>query len=86
MPVLRKLEWKNFIQSIVAAGCLIVTPLIFFSSYIVLLYVDSVLGILFFYIMFCAFTEDSKGLFSYLNIGLGCFVLCLTKESGVFLA
>lgn len=86
LPVIKKNDWNRFVLSILVVACLIATPFIFTSSYIVLLYVDSILGIIFSYVMFYAFTEESESLFSYLNIGLGCFVLCLTKESGVFLA
>lgn len=86
LPVLKRFDWNKFISSILVVACLIAVPFIFFRSYIVLLYVDPILGILFAHIMFCAFTEEGKSLFDSLNIGLGCFILCLTKESGIFLA
>lgn len=86
LPVLKRFDWNKFISSILVVACLIAVPFIFFRSYIVLLYVDPILGILFAHIMFCAFTQEGKSLFGSLNIGLGCFILCLTKESGIFLA
>lgn len=86
MPVASRLEWKSIFRAFFSVCFLIAVPMIFNGSYLVLLYVDVLLGILLGYILYCGFYSKSKDVFYYVNIGIALCVLTITKASGTFLA
>ena len=86
LPVALRLEWKSIFRAFFSVCFLIAVPMIFNGSYLVLLYVDVLLGILLGYILYCGFYSKSKDVFYYVNIGIALCVLTITKASGIFLA
>ncbi len=86
LPVLKNCSWRKLGYGVIIFGFMVVMPFIFFRSYIVLLYVDALLGICFGYIMLCSLLNEHLDLFQIGSMAAALFILCLIKASGLFLA
>lgn len=86
MPIASKMKWKNTFRAFFSVSFLIAVPMIFNASYLILLYVDVILGIMLGYLLYCGFFSEKKDVFYYVNISVVLCALALTKASGVFLA
>lgn len=86
LPVMKRLEWKRLLYGLVSIVIIVVFPEMFIKSYITLLYVDVILGIIYLYLLFSSFQEEQQDLFSCIRYGVTLAILCLTKASGLFLA
>ena len=86
MPTISRLKWKDTLKAIFIVCFLLAVPMIFNASYIVLLYVDVILGILMGYVLYCGFYAEKKDCFYWINIVAVLCILSLAKASGYFLA
>ncbi len=85
-PIVSRFSGKKVIAALFSAVILIFMPLIFYPSYLVLLYVDPFLGILLGYILVFDFISEKRDVFYCINMFGAISVLCLVKTTGAFLA
>lgn len=87
LPVFELFKGKFSVSSIVCALIAMVFPILFKSNIYSNLLVDAILGVMTGYIYLVYRTDKGKAdIFTILNIALGCFVLTMTKSSGIALA
>ncbi len=86
VSVLARFTWKTFLQTLFFAGIIFLIPSIFVANYIITLYVDMLLGIVFGYLLYHSFNDEQCDCFYYGTLILGMSVLCLIKASGAFLS
>lgn len=77
---------KKIVAAFVSALVLIFMPLIFYPSYLVLLYVDPFMGMLLGYILVFDYISDRRDAFYCVNMFAAIAILCLVKTTGAFLA
>ena len=82
--VLKDHEWKEIGRILLKSILVISLPLLFFNYFYHALYVDGLLGAFFAYIVIISFLEKPS-VFSYVNISLAMFVICLVKPSGLWI-
>lgn len=86
LPVLKNFNLNKIISAGVSVLVLALIPLIFYYFYPVSLLVDTILGILLGYLLLTSYYDEKKDRYSIINASLAIMVLCLTKESGIFLS
>lgn len=85
-PIISRFSGKKVIAALFSALVLIFMPLIFYPSYMVLLYVDPFLGMLLGYILLFDYISEKRDMFYCINMFAAIAVLCLVKTTGAFLA
>lgn len=85
-PLVSRFSGKKIVAALFSALVLIFMPLIFYPSYLVLLYVDPFLGILLGYILVFDYISEKRDVFYCINMFATISVLCLVKTTGAFLA
>jgi len=86
MPLFKLTSWKKKSSIFTVLLIAIAIPQIFCFHYFMAIYVDSLLGILFAYIIYCYFTSEKLDSFSITNICMGLFIFPMIKASGTGLA
>ncbi len=87
LPVFELFKGKYSVSSIVCAMIAMLLPMIFKSNIYSNLLVDAILGVMTGYIYLVYRIDKGKAdILTILNISLGCFVVTMTKSSGVALA
>lgn len=86
LPLVSSVDWKHWKYAFGKLFCFLLLPFIFNSSYLVLLYVDTILGIFYAYIVINSYREQRFDGFFWISNSFALIILCLTKASGVFLA
>ncbi len=86
IPMTKNINWnKSLSKLLLILPIIIFLPIAFYENFYVDILVDGIIGIMFAYVMFCAFErEDTK--FKYLKIFVGEVMLILTKTSSIALA
>ena len=82
LPVYKKIEWKHWKKAIFLLAVLFFTPLIFYRDFWATVYVDGLLGIWMFYILYVHFSEKENSLFKIFKICLALGLYPLVKASG----
>lgn len=86
LPFMKNIQWKNAKTIISTMLLIILTPMLFFSSFYASVYVDPILAVFFGYCLAEAYLYEKGNAFSLVRIGLGLSVLAILKESGQFLS
>lgn len=86
MPLFKSIPLKKWKHLFIITLIIFTLPLIFYSDFYHSIYVDGILGVLFAYILFSYFSENTLTKFNILNISLASAVLTLLKGSGFGLA
>ncbi len=83
LPILNKIEWnKSIVKLLIYVPFIFLLPLCLYSSFYTTIYVDTILGIMMAYVLYCYFSITDKKM-KYLSIIMGLLALVLTKESGI---
>ena len=86
LPIIKTFSWKNWKPLLLSCVLLFVTPLCFYEDFYTSIYVDGVLGVSFFYVIYSFLTEEKYDYFYYISLFLGIFFLVLVKSPGAGLA
>lgn len=76
---------KKLLSLLAAVAVVVLVPVIFFTDIYNSIYVDALLAILTFYILYCYLSENMS-VFNYLRISCGLMALVLTKDTGIAIA
>lgn len=88
LPLFREIRWENkksLFSGMVLFTLIYVLPTSFHKNAYIGLYVDSLLGVLFFFLVYLMVAYE-PGKFRTVNLAAGCMMLTLTKASGTGLA
>lgn len=88
VPIADSCERKSYISDFIATVALVLLPAVFFNNYLISLYVDAFLGVLYGYLIYEVNQFELKNhlISQFVFITIGMSVLCLVKASGVFLS
>ncbi|MBC8531401.1 hypothetical protein [Gehongia tenuis] len=86
MPVFSRVNWKNWKNGIAIAIIVFVTPILFYADFYISIYVDALLGGIFAFVLYTYFSHNLHTKLDNIVIGMGLFILTLTKASGFGLA
>lgn len=84
--VYKKINWKNWKKAIFLMFVLILFPLVFYTDFWSSIYVDGLLGIWLFYILYNYFSENENTVFKVFKICLSLGTFPLLKATGTGLA
>lgn len=86
LPVLRNIDWRKGLEKlIIYIPFLFVLPLCLYEYFYTTIYVDTILGVFFAYILYIYYSVKEEKV-KYVSIGLGLIALPLIKAAGTGLA
>lgn len=86
LPIYKKIEWKHWKKALFLLAVLFLIPFIFYRDFWTTVYVDGLLGVWMFYILYVHFSEKENTPFKILKICLALGIYPLVKASGSGLA
>ena len=87
IPITRTITWKKNLRKLwIAIPVIVFLPMIFYANFFLEILVDGILGIMFAYLMFAAFSKEEDLRFKMIKLFCGLIMLCLTKTTGLGLA
>ncbi len=86
MPIMTKFTKKNKLSTVILCIVMLVIPCFMNEKAVNSIYIDSLLGIEFAYLLICYYMDGLENKFNILRIGAAVIALVLTKNMGLILA